>query len=142
MRGLASVTIDGIPRFDVEEAIVEVSTRPDLTGMPVMQSLTTAVHFTINANDKENMPFGSIQKLFDLSNVPEENKIKSCKVEFWKDDTKKDVICSYSFKGWISHFRTSNTGIENGNKGYNHLIHVSVVPVINKALHSELRIGN
>jgi hypothetical protein len=142
MRGLASVTFEGIPRFDVEEAIVDVSTTPDLTGMPVLQSLKTVVHFTINANDQENIPFASIQKLFDLSNVPEENKIKNCKVEFWKNDKKQDVIASYSFKGWISHFRTSNTGIENSNKSYNHLIHVTVIPVINKALHSELRIGN
>lgn len=143
MRALATVTIDGIQPFDVLEAVVEMRTNSDYAGMPVLQSLATAVHFTVDASDTTNFPFANIQKLFDLGNVPDvDKKIRSCKIEFWKDDTKKDPICSYNFKGWVSLFRTSNTGSENGNKTVNHLIHCSLTPIINKAQHQELRIGN
>jgi hypothetical protein len=108
--------------------------------MPVLQTLSTGVHLRIDLNDDKNIPFDTIKKLFDLSNVPDRSKLKEMKVEFWKDDTMKDVICTYKFKGWISNFRVSN---ENGGAtGYNHVLDMELTPIINKENFQEVTIGN
>jgi len=141
MPGRCCVTIDGM-KFNVVDATFEMNTEKDKACMPVLQSLTTAVHCMVDLNDDKNFPFGHIKKLFDLGNVPTRDKIKDCKVEFWKDDTMKDVICSYKFKGWISHFRTSNVGNENGDRHYNHVLKFTLTPVINKENYQEITLGN
>ena len=80
--------------------------------------------------------------MFELGNVPNREKLKAMKVEFWKDDTMKDVICSYSFKGWISVFKIVNNTGHNGAAGYNHVLDMELTPIINKENHQEVTIGN
>jgi len=137
MPGRVSVTVDGT-KFNAFDAEYHMNTNRDAAGMPVLQTLNTSVRCSVDLNDDKNMPFDTIKKLFELGNVPNREKIKAMKVEFWKDDTMKDVICSYSFKGWISSFRTTNAG--GGN--YNHVLVLDLTPIINKENYQEVTIGN
>ena len=137
MPGRVSVTVDGT-KFNAIEAIYSMATQKDAAGMPVLQTLATGVHVRVDLNDDKNIPFGTIKKMFDLGNVPDRSKLKEIKVEFWKDDTMEDVICTYKFKGWISMFRVQNAG--GGN--YNHLLEMELTPIINKENYQEVTIGN
>jgi hypothetical protein len=139
MPGRVSITIDGT-KFNAVDAVFAMGTQKDAAGMPVLQTLSTAVHVRVDLNDDKNIPYSTIEKLFKLGNVPDRTKIKEMKVEFWKDDTMQDVICSYKFKGWISMFRTSNQA--NGTTGFNHLLDVELTPIVNKENYQEVTIGN
>lgn len=139
MPGRVSVTVDGT-KFNAVDAVFAMGTSKDAAGMPVLQTLTTSVHVRVDLNDDKNIPFGTIEKLFKLGNVPDRSKIKEMKVEFWKDDSMQDVICSYKFKGWISLFRTSNQA--NGASGFNHLLDMELTPIVNKENYQEVSIGN
>jgi hypothetical protein len=138
MAGRVKVTFGG-QSFLVLEADFNVGTSPDGAGMPVMGSLSTTVGFCVDLHDTNNFDFSKLKSLFDLANVPTRDKIKEFKVEFFKDDKGNDVICSYKGKGWISSFRTSNAG---GGNGYNHLLHVTVTPVINTEMAQNISLGN
>lgn len=137
MPGRVSVTIDGT-KFNAVEAVFAMGTSKDAACMPVLQTLSTTVHVRADLNDDKNVPFDTIKKLFELGNVPDRSKLKDMKVEFWKDDRMEDVICAYSFKGWISMFRTANSG---GTDGYNHLLEMELTPIVNKENHQEVRIS-
>jgi hypothetical protein len=139
MPGRVSVTIDGT-KFNAFDAVYAMGTQKDASGMPVLQTLSTAVHVRVDLNDDRNIPFGTIKKLFDLSNVPDRSKLKEMKVEFWKDDKMDDVICSYKFKGWISMFRVSNQ--DNGTSGHNHVLEMELTPIVNKENYQEVAISN
>lgn len=139
MPGRVSVTIDGT-KFNAVDAVFSMGTNKDAAGMPVLQTLTTAVHVRVDLNDDKNIPYATIEKMFKLGNVPDRDKVKDMKVEFWKDDRMQDVICSYKFKGWISMFRTSNQA--NGATGYNHLLDMELTPIVNTQNHQEVTIGN
>ena len=57
-------------------------------------------------------------------------------------DTRQDVVCSYKFKGWISMFRTTNTGHNGAAGGFNHVLEIELTPIINKENHQEVKISN
>lgn len=141
MPGRVSITIDGT-KFDALEAVYAMGTQKDPAGMPVLQTLNTAVHVRVDMNDDKNVPFDTVKTLFELGNVPDRSKLKEMKVEFWKDDTKQDVICAYKFKGWISMFRTTNTGHNGAAGGFNHVLEMELTPIINKENHQEVKISN
>jgi hypothetical protein len=141
MPGRVSCTIDGT-KFNAVEAVFAMNTQKDHAGMAVLQTLNTAVQVRIDLNDDKNCPFQTIKTLFELGNVPDRSKIKSMKIEFWKDDTMKDVICTYAFNGWISSFRTTNVGSDIGSTTYNHVLDIELTPVINKENHQNVTIGN
>lgn len=141
MPGRVSVTIDGT-KFNAADAVFAMNTQKDHAGMPVLQTLNTSVHVRVDLNDDKNFPFANIQKMFTLGNVPSRDKIKEIKVEFWQDDTMKDVICSYKFKGWISLFRVSNVGSDTAGTTYNHVLDLELSPIINKENYQEITIGN
>src|SRR5438105_2133823 len=103
----STVTIDG-NKFDAVSTTVGFTSLKDKAGMPVMGSLQTAIRIWVDFHDDGNMPHATLKSLFDLANVVTRDKIKDMKIEFWKDDAKQDALCSYSFKGWISRFETSN----------------------------------
>ncbi|MBO0797209.1 MAG: hypothetical protein J2P31_00140 [Blastocatellia bacterium] len=141
MPGRVSVTWDGT-KFNVKDAHVLINTKKDQAGMPVMGTFDTEISFVVDLTDDKNFPFANIQKLFTAGNVPTRDKIKDIKVEWWKDDAMKDVICSYKCKAWISSFKTSNVGTDNGARTDNHLLYVIATPVINKENYQDLTIGN
>lgn len=139
MPGRVSLTVDGT-KFNAFDAVYAMGTQKDAAGMPVLQTLSTAVHVRVDLNDDKNIPFGTIKKLFDLGNVPDRSKLKEMKVEFWKDDKMDDVICSYKFKGWISMFRISNQN--NGATGFNHVLDMELTPIVNRENYQEVAISN
>jgi len=102
-----TVTIDGT-KFDAVSTSIKFGTETDNTGTAKMGSLTTEIRVWADFHDDKNLPFGSIKKFFDLANVVTRDKIKDMKIEFWKDDSHQDALCSYAFSGWLSRFELSN----------------------------------
>jgi hypothetical protein len=104
--------------------------------MPQMGSLSCGIEVVVDIHDNQNMPFSTLKRLFELANVVTRDKIKDIKIEFWQDEHRQDVICSYAFKGWISHWHTGSGG------GGNHMLSMSIQPAMNQQNFSELRISN
>ena len=101
----ATITIDG-ERFGVASASVALETLKDHSQMPEMGSLKTTIRVSVDLRDSANLPPSLLLKLFDLANVVVAPKIKPIKIEFWKDSEHKELLCAYSFDGWISKFET------------------------------------
>jgi hypothetical protein len=141
MAGRVKLTFGG-QTFLVVDAEFIINTQKDQAGMPVMGTLSTSVGFCVDLHDTANFDFSKLKSLFDYANVPDRSKIQDFKVEFFKDDTGNDVICSYKGKGWISSFRTSNVGGDNNGRHYNHLLHCVIEPVINKEMSQNITLGN
>ena len=139
----STVTIDG-SKFDAVSTSVSFSTTKDRAGMPEMGSLVTLIRVWVDFHDDTNMPHATLKKLFELSNVVTRDKVKDVKIEFWKDDAKQDALCSYSFKGWISRFETSNptVGAEDGGPQINHLLYMELDPVLNQQHFKEIKMSN
>jgi len=143
----STCTIDGT-KFDCVSISVAFSTEKDRAGMPQMGSLKTSIRCLVDFHDSDNVPYSTLNKLFNMANVVTRDKIKDMKVEFWKDDSKQDALCSYSFKGWISNFHTSNPMIKtekserNGNQGLNHMLILTLEPALNQQNFKEISISN
>lgn len=115
--------------------------------MPQMGSLQTNIRAYVDFHDDQNMPYSTMNSLFSLANVVTKDKVKDIKVEFWKDDSHNDAICSYSFKGWISGFHTlnpyQNTASANaGETGVNHVLVLDLEPSLNQQNFSEIQLSN
>jgi hypothetical protein len=134
---ITTVTIDG-DKFDALSANVSFSTGSDSSGMPMMGSFNSSIEVIVDLHDNKNMPFSVVKKLFELSKVVTKDKIKDVKIEFWQDENRQDVLCSYAFKGWISHWHNGSGG---GN-GANHILSISVQPAIDTKNYNDLRISN
>jgi hypothetical protein len=139
----STVTIDG-SKFDAISTSVSFSTTKDHAGMPEMGSLTTAIRVWVDFHDDTNMSHATLRKLFELSNVVTREKVKDIKIEFWKDESKQDALCSYNFKGWISRFETSNPIISSQERGpqVNHLLYLELEPVLNQQNFKEIKMSN
>lgn len=152
-----TVTIDGT-KFDAVSSSVTFGTEKDKSGMPQMGSLTTEIRVWADFHDDTNIPFGAVSKFFNLANVVTRDKIKDIKIEFWRDDSHQDALCSYGFKGWISRFETSNgneftkgmdLGGEDDDKAFqglvpdlNHLLVLDLEPVLNQENFAEVKMSN
>jgi len=147
-----SVTIDGT-KFGAISSSVQFSTEKDHSGCPQMGSLSTTIRVWANFHDNKNLPFSAMKKMFDLANVVTENKIKPIKIEFLKDDSRQDALCSYSFNGWIKRFETTNPidlpGLEEDlqeqfrtlTPGLNHVLVLDLEPAMNQKNFTEIRMG-
>lgn len=102
-----TVTIDGT-KFNAVTTSVKFTTEKDRSGVAQMGSLSTRIRVWADLHDDTNLPFSSVKQFFNLANVVTRDKIKSIKIEFWKDETQQDALCTYSFNGWIRRFETSN----------------------------------
>jgi hypothetical protein len=135
----STVTVDGT-KFDAVSTQVAFVTAKDRAGMPQMGSLQTQIKVWVDFHDDTNLPHASLKKLFELANVVTRDKIKDIKIEFWKDDSHQDALCSYSFKGWISGFQTCNPSDDKG--ALNHQLVLSLEPALNQANHKEVTMSN
>jgi hypothetical protein len=133
---VTTLTIDG-KKFNAVSASFSCSTASDVSGFPVMGSFNSAIEVAVDIHDDSNMPFSVLKSLFELSHVVTRDKIKDVKIEFWKDENRQDVICSYAFKGWISHWHTGS-----GTGSGNHILSMSIQPAIDSNNFSDLRISN
>lgn len=146
----STVTVDG-NKFDALASTVRFATLKDRAGMPEMGTLSTAIKIYIDFHDDTNVPYGTLQRLFDLAHVVTRDKIVDMKIEYWKDDSKKDALCSYKFKGWISRFETGNplpTSTPDGNSDLssystvNHLLTLELEPAMNQQNFKDITMGN
>jgi hypothetical protein len=133
---ITTVTIDG-EKFLALSAHFSFSTASDQSGLPVMGSLTSAIEVVVDLHDDGNMPFDRVKKLFTLANVVTRDKIKDIRIEFWKDENRQDALCSYAFKGWISHWSTGS-----GGHSVNHTLSMSIQPAMDVKNFTELKISN
>jgi hypothetical protein len=137
----STCTIDN-EKFDCVSISVAFITEKDRAGMPQMGSLKTSIRCLIDFHDDKNMPYRTLSKLFDLANVVTGDKIKDMKVEFWKDESHQDALCSYNFKGWISNFHTCNPISNNGQNVVNHMLELTLEPALNQQNFKEIKISN
>jgi hypothetical protein len=151
-----TVTIDGT-KFNAVTTSVKFNTEKDRSGVAKMGSLSTRIRVWADLHDDTNLPFSSIKKFFDLANVVTRDKIKPIKIEFWKDDTQQDALCSYSFNGWIRRFETSNPldflpGSQSASTediladgaapDLNHLLVLDLEPAMNQQNFQNIKMGN
>jgi hypothetical protein len=149
-----TVTIDGT-KFDAVSTAVRFTSEKDRAGMPQMGSLLTAIRVVADFHDDKNLPFDSVKKFFEMANVVTRDKIKDMKIEFWKDDSHQDALCSYSFKGWVSRYETSNPhpvgndgGAGNGNDpvqafgSLNHVLVLDLEPALNQQNFKDISLSN
>ena len=150
MPGRVSCTIDGT-QFNAIECVFTMKTQKDAAGMPVLQTLQTQVKVFVDIFDVTNFPYEHTQKMFELANVPDRTKVKDIKLEYWKDDTMQDVVCSYKFKGWISRFEVYNPVLalhdhpkvaDAADRVYNHVLYMELEPIVNKENYQEVQISN
>ncbi len=132
---MSTLTIDGT-KFNALSAHVGLATDHDHTGMPQMGTLRCAIDCTVDMHDNVNLPYGTLQKLFQLANVVTRDKIVDVKVEFWADESQADALCTYSFKGWISSWNTSSGA------GANHTLSLSLQPALDSKNFVDLKLGN
>ena len=138
----STVTIDGT-KFNAVSTLVAFQTDKDRAGMPQMGSLQTTIKVWVDFHDDTNLPHSALKKLFDLANVVTRDKIKDMKIEFWKDDSQQDALCSYKFKGWISGFHTCNPSDgKNGSQAVNHLLELDLEPAMNQQNFKEVSMSN
>jgi hypothetical protein len=147
----STVTIDG-KKFDAVSTSVRFGTLKDRVGMPEMGTLVTRIRIWVDFHDETNIPFGTLKELFKLANLVTRDKIKDIKIEFWKDEKKKDALCCYSFKGWISEFETSNPmadsspqTISSSTSPYstiNHLLYMELEPTLDQQNFADITISN
>jgi hypothetical protein len=130
-----TITVDGT-KLNAFSAQIGVSTVTDMTGMPSMGSLTCAMDFSADMHDVVNVPFATVQKYFDLANIPTKDKIKDIKIEFWTDENRADALCTLAFKGWISSWNVSSGG------GSNHILSISIQPALDQKNYYDLQLGN
>ncbi|QEE27821.1 hypothetical protein FTW19_07315 [Terriglobus albidus] len=132
---VTTVTIDG-NKFNAFAVNVALSTVSEVAGMPMMGSLSCNIQVSVDMHDNTNMPFSTLKTLFDLANVVTREKIKDIKVEFWQDDSQQDALCTYAFKGWISHWNTGS------GDGANHTLTMSLQPTLDTKNYVDLRMSN
>ena len=147
----STITVDS-NKFDAVSTSVTFSTLKDKSGMPVMGTFVTGVKVWIDFHDEVNMPSGTLQSLFTMANIVTQDKIKPMKIEFWKDETKQDALCSYSFNGWISKFETSNPMADSSPQTtssstipystINHLLYLELEPALNQQNIANITMSN
>lgn len=142
----STCTIDG-NKFDAVEISVVFETAKDRAGMPQMGSLLTSIKVIVDMHDDKNMPYGTLSKLFEMSNVVTRDKVKDMKLEFWKDDSHQDALCSYKFKGWISGYHTANPAGGDEISGrdsinLNHMLILDLEPALNQQNFKDVSLSN
>ncbi len=132
---VSSVTIDG-DTFNALSVHVSVSTIHGSVGMPSMGALACSMEVTVDMHDTENMPYATLQKLFNLASTVTRDSIKDIKIQFWTDDSQQNAICTYSYRGWIAHYSTSSGG------GSNHTLSLSLQPELDAKQFVNITMGN
>lgn len=120
---VSSVTIDG-DKIWCESVSVGLSTATNSAGKPAIGAFQVQIELVVDLHN--NIDFPTLKKFFELSKVVTSDKIKDVTINFWKDETHQDVVCSYSLQGWISHFQTHSGG------GANHTLVMTIQPTLDQ----------
>ena len=145
----STLTFDGavLPCISIR---VSFATTRDHQGMPNMGSLDTQVRCWIDFHDSEQVQYSHLQSLFDAANVVTQDKIKDAKIEFWKDDSQQDALCSYQFKGWVKGLQMVNPVATPGQQrdnvqndgGVNHMLIVDLHPAMDNQNVQNIQLSN
>ena len=111
----------------------------------MMGSISCSVLVMVDLNDQLNLPFGTLQSLFNLALGVTREKIRDIVLTFWSDDSAENVICSYSFRGWISHYvTTTGLGRSSGkeDQATNHVLTLTLQPELNQNHFVKIALGN
>jgi hypothetical protein len=120
----STVTVDG-NKFDALASTVRFATLKDRAGMPEMGTLSTAIKIYIDFHDEVNVPFTTLQSLFNLANVVTRDKIVDMKIEYWKATSTPDGnVDSSSFST------------------VNHLLTLELEPAMNQQNFKDITMGN
>ena len=132
---MTTVTVNG-DKFNAISAHIGLSTHHDHMGLPQMGTNKFSIDCQVDMHDTQNVPYATLQKLFQLANVVTRDKIVPIKIEFWTDETRLDAICTYTFNGWISSWNT-----QSGN-GANHTLSVCFQPALSQQNFVDFKMGN
>ena len=132
---ISSVTIDG-NKFNALSVHMGIGTEHDYIGMPMMGSVRCTIDVIVDVHDTDNMPYATLQSLFDMANGVTRDKIKTIKIEYWQDDSQTDAICTYTFDGWLNNFAIGSGG------GQNHALHLSLQPKLDGKQFINIAMGN
>lgn len=141
---IASVTI-GDDTFRAVGVHFGVSTVHDgVSGMPMMGSAVCDIVVIVDINDRVNVPFTTLKTLFELALLVNREKMRNITLTFWSDDATEDVICSYSFKGWVSNYITTTGGSQSGDQGggSNHRLSLTLQPALEANQYVKIDIRN
>ena len=94
---VSTITI-GENKFNALSVHFGIGTHHDHIGLPQMGSLRCTISCMADLHDTVNLPYTVVQALFEPANIVTRDKIVDKKIEFWTDDSKKDAICTYSFR--------------------------------------------
>jgi hypothetical protein len=141
--------------FDALEIYFGLNTPADNSGMPQMGGLQITVRVVADFHDDQNLPFGTLNSLFNLANVATISNIQPMKLEYWQDDSKQNALCSISFSGFISKYQTCNpagaasgsqfgtgSGANTADGNVNHMLILELTPVMNQQNFSNLTFSN
>jgi hypothetical protein len=132
---LTTITVDGA-KFNAVGTSFSLLTPHDGTGMPQMGALHTAIEAHVDMHDTRNLPFSTLQQLFQMANIVTRDKIKTIKIEYWADENREDALATFTFQGWISHFNITSGG------GANHVLVLQFQPALDAKQFVDIRIGN
>ncbi len=134
--GATTVQFDDLTflAFATEFSVFAIGTND--FGIPALGSTAYATQVSVDMHDNLNIPFSTVQKLFDHAHSLTRDKIKTCKLTFWKDDQRRDALSTFTFDGWISHF-----SILSGSES-NHLLVIKIQPQPGTKQFTEIAHGN
>jgi len=141
---IASVSI-GDSKFNAIGVHFGMGTLHDgMSGMPKMGSLSCAIAVVVNLNDQVNIPFATLNTIFQLAYGVTHDKIQDIVLTFWADDAKQNVICTYSFRGWISNYVTATGASRNtqDGDGTNHVLTLTLQPELDAKQAVKIQLGN
>ncbi len=152
-----TVTIQGTA-FQAVTASVKFACQQDSSGQPLMGSLATEIRVFADFHDTQNLPYSTLQTLFNLANVVVQSNIVAMQIDMWSDDSKSNVLCSYKFNGWIARMETINpSGVTSnlnldGDKAelqwqgitpvLNHMLILDLQPALNQKNFSAVSMSN
>lgn len=137
-----SVVIDGI-QIQALAAKLQVRSGRNGDGQPEMGSVDTSIHCWFDLHDRQNLPFSTFARLFELANRPTHEKIVPMELRYWDDEQHEDVVCAFSFDGWIHVFSAESPEPGAHSTGAdNHRLYLELEPKLDEQMHKRIEVSN
>ncbi len=65
--------------------------------MPSMGQTQFAIQIFVDMQDNVNFSFDKVRYLFEHSHTLTSDKVKTCKLTFWTDDSRNNALSSFTF---------------------------------------------
>ena len=137
-----SVVIDNI-EIQALSAKLALQSGREGNGQPEMGAIDTAISCWFDLHDRKNLPFATFAELFRLANRPTHDKIVPIELRFWDDEDHEDVVCTFSFDGWIHVFSMESPEADANTSGAdNHRLYLELEPVLDEQMHKKIEVSN